>query len=237
MRCSGSWPTSRPCSTWSAGGPTRWTSPTGASRRRDRPAWRPSTATSWPATSAETLILLGRWPEARSLCLRALRWAPVGVGFLDAWIFLAAVEIETEAGEAAARLLGQTVLEFDALREPQLAGSYYLVAASYSLWRGDVSDASRSVERGWAVVKSTEEWVLAARMAAMVAQVDAAAGAEARERRQLAPLAAARARTAEVVATAAALVRAGAAPPVGRVAPDRRGVPGDRARLPAAARG
>jgi DNA-binding CsgD family transcriptional regulator/tetratricopeptide (TPR) repeat protein len=162
---------------------------------------------------AETLILLGRWPEARALCLRALRWAPVGVGFLDAWIFLAAVEIETEAGEAAARLLGQTVLEFDALREPQLAGSYYLVAASYSLWRGDVSDASRSVERGWAVVKPTEEWVLAARIAAMVAQVDAAAGAEARERRQLAPLAAARARTAEVVATAAALVRAGAAPP------------------------
>ena len=162
---------------------------------------------------AETLILLGRWPEARSLCLRALRWAPVGVGFLDAWIFLAAVEIETDAGEAAARLLGQTVLEFDALREPQLAGSYYLVAASYSLWRGDVSDASRSVERGWAVVRSTEEWVLAARMAAMVAQVDAAAGAEARERRQLAPLATARARTADVVATAAALVRAGAAPP------------------------
>jgi DNA-binding CsgD family transcriptional regulator/tetratricopeptide (TPR) repeat protein len=162
---------------------------------------------------AETLILVGRWPEARSLCLRALRWAPVGVGFLDAWVFLAAVEIETEAGEAAARLLGQTVLEFDALREPQLAGSYYLVAASYSLWRGDVSDASRSVERGWAVVEKTEEWVLAARMAAMVAQVGAAAGAEARERRQLAPLAAARSRTTEVIATAAGLVRAGAAPP------------------------
>jgi DNA-binding CsgD family transcriptional regulator/tetratricopeptide (TPR) repeat protein len=162
---------------------------------------------------AETLLLLGRWPEARSLCLQALRWAPVGVGFLDAWIFLAAVEIETEAGEAAARLLGQTVLEFDALREPQLAGSYYLVSASYSLWRGDVSDASRSVGRGWEVVRSTEEWVLAARMAAMAAQVDAAAGAEAREHRQLAPLAAARGRTTDVIATAAALVRAGAAPP------------------------
>ncbi len=162
---------------------------------------------------AETLILLGRWPEARSLCLRALRWAPVGVIFLDALIFLAAVEIETEAGEEAGRLLGQTVLEFDALREPQLAGSYYLVAASYSLWRGDVGDASRSVERGWAVVRSTEEWVLAARMAAMVAQVDAAVAAEARERRQLAPLAAARTRTTEVISAAATQVRAGAAPP------------------------
>ena len=186
---------------------------------------------------AETLILLGRWSEARSLCLRALRWAPVGVGFLDAWIFLAAVEIETEAGEAAARLLGQTVLEFDALREPQLAGSYYLVAASYSLWRGDVNDASRSVERGWAVVRSTEEWVLAARMAAMVAQVDAAAGANARERRQLAPLAAARARTADVRRNGRRAGASGCRAAVSRVAPDRGGVPGDRARLPAAARG
>ena len=84
------------------------------------------------------------------------------------------------------------MLEFDALREPQLAAPYYLAAASYALWRGDVADASRSVERGWAVVRATEEWVLAARMAAMVAQVDAAIAAEAREQRQLAPLAAAR---------------------------------------------
>jgi ATP/maltotriose-dependent transcriptional regulator MalT len=162
---------------------------------------------------AETLLELGRWPEARSLCLRALRWAPVGVGFLDAWVFLAAVEIETEAGNEAARLLGQTVLEFDTLRDSQLAGSYCLVAASYALWRGDVSDASRSVERGWAVVKSTEEWVLAARMAAMVARVDAAVSTEARAHRQLAPLAAARARTSDVIATAAGLVQAAAAPP------------------------
>ena len=32
------------------------------------------------------------------------------------------VEIETDAGEEASRLLGQTILEFDAVREPQLAG-------------------------------------------------------------------------------------------------------------------
>jgi DNA-binding CsgD family transcriptional regulator len=109
-------------------------------------------------------------------------------------------------------LLGQTVLEFDALREPQLAGSYYLAAASFSLWRGDIADASRSVARGWAVVKETEEWVLVARMAAMVAQVDAAAGVEALDRRQLAPLAAARQRTAGVLKTAAELVHMGGAP-------------------------
>ncbi len=162
---------------------------------------------------AESLILLGRWSEARGLSVRALAWLPVGVVFLMTIVQLAVLEIETEAGEKAARLLGQTVLEFDALREPQLAGPYYLAAASYALWRGDVADAGRSVERGWAVVRTTEEWVLAARMAAMVTQVDAATGAEAHERRQLAPLAAARSRTAEVLRIAIELVEAGGAPP------------------------
>jgi DNA-binding CsgD family transcriptional regulator len=109
-------------------------------------------------------------------------------------------------------LLGQTILEFDAVREPQLAGPYYLAAASFALWRADIADASRSVERGWASVRSTEEWLLVARIAAMVAQVDAATAAEAREHRQLAPLATARQRTADVLATAAKLVKAGGAP-------------------------
>jgi DNA-binding CsgD family transcriptional regulator len=160
----------------------------------------------------ESLVLLGRWPEARRLSARALAWRPTGVAFLMGIVQLATIEIETESGERAGRLLGQTVLEFDALREPQLAAPYYLAAASYGLWRGDVADAGRSVERGWAVVRTTEEWVLAARMTAMVARVDAAAAAEARERRQLAPLAAARSRTAEVLAVATALVEAAGAP-------------------------
>lgn len=162
---------------------------------------------------AESLFLLGRWPEARELCLRALGWLPVGVVFLTSIIQLAMVEIEMEAGDEAARLLGQTVLEFDALREPQLAGSYYLAAASFSLWTGDVVDASRSVERGWAVARETEEWVLVARLAAMIAQVNSVAGLEALGRRQLAPLAAARQRTAEVVKMATEQVRAAGAPP------------------------
>jgi DNA-binding CsgD family transcriptional regulator len=61
-------------------------------------------------------------------------------------------------------------------------------------------------------VRATEEWVLVARMASMVAQVDAATASEAREQRRLGPLAAARQRTAEVVATAASLVLASGAP-------------------------
>ncbi len=160
----------------------------------------------------ETLVLLGRWPEARELSRTALAWKPVGVAFLMGIVQLATVEIESDAGERAAQLLGQTVLEYDALRDSQFAGPYYLAAASYGLWRGDVADASRSIERGWAVVAPTEDWILAARMAAMVARVDAAVGAEARERRQLAPLATARSRTAAVLRDAGRLVAAGGAP-------------------------
>jgi DNA-binding CsgD family transcriptional regulator/tetratricopeptide (TPR) repeat protein len=162
---------------------------------------------------AESLYLLGRWPEAQALSERAISWLPVGVVYLLAVLQLAIIEIETDAGEQAARLLGQTVMEFAAAREPQLAGPYYLAAASYALWRGDVADASRSVDRGWVVVRPTEEWLLVARMAAMVAQVDAAAAMEARQQRQLGPLASARTRTAAVLATAAALVAAAGAPP------------------------
>ena len=161
---------------------------------------------------AESLYLLGRWSEARALSERAMSWLPVGVVYLNCILQLAIVEIETDAGEAASRLLGQTILEFDAVREPQLAGPYYLAAASFALWRGDIADASRSVDRGWAAVRTTEEWLLVARMAAMVAQVDAAAAAEARQQRQLAPLAAARTRTADVLATAVGLVAAAGAP-------------------------
>ena len=96
---------------------------------------------------ADTLFLLGRWPEARTVAERAMSWLPVGVVYLASVLQLAIVEIETDAGETASRLLGQTILEFDAVREPQLAGPYYLAAASFALWRGDIADASRSEER------------------------------------------------------------------------------------------
>ena len=161
---------------------------------------------------ADTLFQLGRWPEARALSERAMRWLPVGVAYLTGVLQLAVVEIEQEAGEEASRLLGQTILAFDAVREPQLAGPYYLAAASFALWRGDIADASRSVDRGWASVRATEEWLLVARMASMVAQVDAAAAAEARQDRRLAPLAAGRQRTGAVLEAATALVRAAGAP-------------------------
>ncbi len=160
---------------------------------------------------SESLILLGRWDEARDLTDRALAWLPAGVAFLTTVLGRATVEIESDDGERATTLLGQMALELDAEREPQLAGLYGLAVTSYALWRADVADASRSVDRAWTMVEDTEEWVLAARVAAMVAQVDSLIGADAHERRQLAPLAAARTRTTAVISAATALVAASGA--------------------------
>ena len=160
----------------------------------------------------ESLILLGRWPEARTLGDLALAWLPASIVYLISVVQLASVEIESEAGDRAARLLGQTVLEFDALREPQLAAPYYLAAASYALWQRDLLDASRAAERGWTVVSATEEWVLAARTAALVARVDAAIADDARDRRRLGAIATARGRTDEVMRRAGKMVAESGAP-------------------------
>ena len=51
----------------------------------------------------ESLILLGRWDEARALSKRALTWLPVGVVFLTTMVEIAVIEIETEAGAASGR--------------------------------------------------------------------------------------------------------------------------------------
>ncbi len=166
--------------------------------------------------AADSLFLLGRWQEARSLSMTALEWLPAGVYFLNTMVALATVEIEMSAGENAGRLLGQTMLELEAVRDAQLAVPLHLASASFALWRGDVADARRAADRGWGLVQGTEDWILAARTAATTVEVDAAAAIEARDRRDLAGLAAARERAHAVTKTAAAIVRRhGVAPSLG----------------------
>ncbi|MEO6206382.1 MAG: LuxR C-terminal-related transcriptional regulator [Candidatus Limnocylindrales bacterium] len=157
--------------------------------------------------AADSLFLLGRWKEARALSMTALEWLPAGVNFLNTLVSLATVEIELSAGEGAGRLLGQTMLELEAVRDAQQAVPLHLAAASYALWRGDIADARRATDRGWSLARETEDWILAARTAATVVEVDAAAAVEARERRDLSALAAARERTQEVIRTAEAILR------------------------------
>jgi DNA-binding CsgD family transcriptional regulator/tetratricopeptide (TPR) repeat protein len=166
--------------------------------------------------AADSLFRLGRWAEARALSATALEWSPAGVAFVNSVDSLAIIEIETRAGEYAGRLLGQVLLELETVNESQHAVPVYRAAASFALWRHDHVDAIRAAKRGWELIVGSEDWVLTAKMAATVAEVDATASADARTRRDLAGLANARTRTKEVVAAAEAAVRdSGVAPTIG----------------------
>lgn len=155
---------------------------------------------------ADSLFLLGRWEESRALGETALEWSPVGVNFVNAVTNLAIVEIESAAGERAGRLLGRLLLELETVPDAQDSVPAYRAAASLALWRSDIGDARRAVELGWARVRETEDWVLMAKMAATVLETDAATVADARERRDLPTLAAARERSGRVLAEAEAAV-------------------------------
>ncbi len=157
--------------------------------------------------AGDSLFLLGRWEEARAMSMTALEWLPAGVNFLNALVSLATVEIELSAGEAAGRLLGQSLLELEAVRDAQQAVPLHLSSASFALWRGDLADARRAAERGWVLIRSTEDWILAARTASTVLEVEAANASEARERRDLAALAASREGAREVLRAAESIVK------------------------------
>ena len=166
--------------------------------------------------ASDSLFILGRWEEARAFSEIALEWQPVGIHFLISVVNLATVAIEMSAGEEAGRLLGQTLLELEAVRDSQLAVPFYLASASFAVWRGDFADAGRVAGRGWELVRVTEDWVLTARMAATAAEVHAAEAIDALERHDLPALAAARSRAPEIVAEAERLVQKhGVSPTIG----------------------
>jgi DNA-binding CsgD family transcriptional regulator/tetratricopeptide (TPR) repeat protein len=157
--------------------------------------------------AAESLYLLGRWPESRALSSAALEWSPAGVAFVNSVVNLAIVEIETRSGELAGQLLGQLLLELETVRDSQNAVPVYRAAASFALWRGDLVDARRTAERGWQLIQPTEDWILIAKMASTAVEVDAALADEGRDRRDFAALAGAREHASRVIVEAERAVK------------------------------
>jgi len=153
--------------------------------------------------AADSLFLLGRWEEMRTLSTAALEWSEGDVSRVVSLVNLATVEIESNAGELAGSLLGQALLDVETVREAQYSVPAYQAAASFALWRGDLPDARRAAERGWDRVRETEDWSLASKMAATVLEVDAASAIDARDRRDLVTIAAARSNAGEVLVSAA----------------------------------
>jgi DNA-binding CsgD family transcriptional regulator len=74
------------------------------------------------------------------------------------------------------------------------------------MWSGDLADARRAAERGWARLRGTEDWVLVARMAVTALEVESAIVAEALERRRIGDVAASRERASRILAEAEAAV-------------------------------
>jgi DNA-binding CsgD family transcriptional regulator/tetratricopeptide (TPR) repeat protein len=158
---------------------------------------------------AGILVDVGRWQEARELSLRALDWSPAGIPFVNAILNLVLVEIESEAGEEAGRLLGRILVELETGGDLQFAIPAYQATASYAMWSGDLADARRATERGWARLQGSEDWVLIARMAATAMEVESAIVTEALERRRIGDVAASRERASRILAeTTAAVARA-----------------------------
>jgi len=166
--------------------------------------------------ASDTLYLLGRWKEASATSTTALEWSPAGVAFVRPIDTLAILEIETQAGEAAGRQLGQRLVELETVSDAQHAVPIYRAAASLALWQGDHADATRAAGKGWDLVKDSGDWALVAKMAATVAEVDSMAAADAGARRDLATLATIRGRSRNVVRSATrAIERSGVGPTIG----------------------
>jgi DNA-binding CsgD family transcriptional regulator len=161
---------------------------------------------------AELLFLAGRWAEAREIVRTALEWSLGPEAFAEAANTLAALEVETASDERAASLLGRLLLELRRAPDPQAEVPASRAAAAFGLWRGDVNDAARAADLGWSLVQRGEDWVAAARMAAIYEEVQAAVIADARERRDLAALAGARAHSAETLTAAETIVRESGVP-------------------------
>ncbi len=183
---------------------------------------------------AGILVDVGRWAEARELSLRALDWSPAGIPFVNAILNLVIVEIESEAGEEAGRLLGRILVELETGGDLQFAVPAYQATASYAMWSGDLADARRAAERGWARLRGSEDWVLVARMAATALEVEAAIVAEALERRRIGDVAASRERANRILADAEAAVARARAEERRRGGPGTGGQPCDRPGIPRA---
>jgi DNA-binding CsgD family transcriptional regulator/tetratricopeptide (TPR) repeat protein len=162
--------------------------------------------------AVDVLVSLGEWTEARAMAERALEWAPSGIPFVNAALGLAIIEVETSAGEAAARLLGRLFLELETVPDVQFAAPTYQAAASLALWRGDVADAARAAAAAWSRVRDSEDWPNAARAATAVLGVAEARARLAQERADYAELAAARSWGDDVLHQAARMVETAAAP-------------------------
>jgi DNA-binding CsgD family transcriptional regulator/tetratricopeptide (TPR) repeat protein len=153
--------------------------------------------------AADILFQLGRWAESEAECRAALEFPPAGVAWFSPILYLGLVLVESRADEEAARLVGQTLLEVEAVPAGQWSALVTRSAVSLALWRGEVADAVAAAESGWERVLETDDPLQLASAAATVLEACAAAAERGRARRDYSAVADAGALAARVLPVAA----------------------------------
>ncbi len=161
----------------------------------------------------DTLFVLGRWAEAEAMCHEALEWSPSGVARFNPLVWLTCVRVESSSDEEAGRLLGQLLVQQEAVPDSQWTAEVERATVSFALWREDVQDARRAAERGWLRVLRSDDWAQAAIAASTTLEAAAAVAEDARERRDAATVAEVLAWGDAVLAEAQRRVEAGGMSP------------------------
>jgi DNA-binding CsgD family transcriptional regulator/tetratricopeptide (TPR) repeat protein len=163
--------------------------------------------------AADILFKLGRWRESEAECRAALErssqrlaWSPL--------LALGAVLVESRADDEAGRLVGQILLQLEAMPEGQWMATMQRIAVRYALWRADVADAERVARRGWERVLATGDRRQVAMAASTTTEACAAVAEAARSRRAMGTVATATELATSVLAEAERLA-AGEAMPAG----------------------
>jgi DNA-binding CsgD family transcriptional regulator len=162
--------------------------------------------------AADILFKLGRWRESEAECRAALErssqrlaWSPL--------LALGAVLVESRADDEASRLVGQILLQLEAMPDGQWMATLQRIAVSFALWRADVADAERVARRGWERVLATGDRRQVALAASTTAEACAAAADAARGRRDMGTVATVTELASSVVADAERLADGASIPP------------------------
>lgn len=163
--------------------------------------------------AADILFQLGRWPEAEAESRAGMEWPPAGVAWFSPTLYLGLVLVESHGDAEAARIVGQTLLELEAVPAGQWTALVQRVAVSLALWHGDVAEALAVADREWERVLETDDASQIAIGASTSMEAGAAAAEEARLRRDYATVAAAGALAARVLPEAERRVAASSLSP------------------------
>ena len=139
--------------------------------------------------AADILFKLGRWSGSEAECRAALDWSPHRLVW-SPLLALGAVLVESRSDDEAGRLVGQILLQLEAVPDGQWTATVQRIAVSYALWRDDVVDAERVARRGWTRVLATGDRAQIAMAASTTTEACAAFAEAGRHRRDIGAVAA-----------------------------------------------